>query len=179
MTKKEGLRIQSVWKRCVLRQSNFVGISTVPLKHFIKTPVGQSHRHTQRWSWKTAGFQLSSNVLPSVPQILHTLFPLNPLNVLPSAYLPFRTEQRKKANPLSKEMTIISSLPLGDKLLAGGKSSISEIQCLFVSVVKRQAAVDMSHWIHFYGLCAHLSVKAPVTLDFFFLLAKQSNRGFV
>lgn len=171
MTKKEGLRIESVWKRCVLRQCNFVGISTVPLKYFIKTPVGQSHRQTQRWSRKTAGFQLSSNVLPSVPQILHTLFPLNPLNTLPSAYLPFRTEQRKKTNPLFKEMTIISSLPLGDKLLAGGTSSISETQCLFVSVVKKQDAVDMSHWIHFYALCAHLSVKLQSHSFLFFFVS--------
>lgn len=152
--------LKACGKRCSLRPHNFVGISIVRLKHCTKTPVGQSHQHTQRCSLKTAGFQLSSNVLPSVPQILHTPLPLNPLNTLPSAYLPFRTEGRKKANPLSREMTIISGLPLGDKLLAGGKSSISEIQCLFVSVVKKQDAMDMIHRNNLRCLCAQLSFKS-------------------
>lgn len=139
-----------MWKRCTLRLLNFVGISTVPLKHCTKTPVGQNHQHAQQWSLKTAGFQLSSNILPSVPQILHTPLPLNPLNTLPSAYLQFRTKGRKKANPLSREMTIISGLPLRDKLLAGGESSIGETQCLIVSMVKRQ---DTVYRIHRFSFC--------------------------
>lgn len=156
--KKGGLRIWSLWKRCTWRLLNFVGISTVPLKHCTKTPVGQNHQHTQRWSLKTAAFQLSGNILPSVPQILHTPLPLNPLNTFPSAYLQFRTEGRKKTNPLSREMTILSGLLLGDKLLAGGQSSIGETQYLIVSVGKKQDTVDRIHTTSFCCLCARLKI---------------------